>query len=283
MNNESKRKYESWSPFRYEIDCILACAEHGNITKAAERVGLTQASLSKVIQKTEADLEAPLFVRSPRGIQLTQVGKEFIFSLKNIRSHWGQFMKESRNDESYGLAEVSLGAHTSLASTYFPLMLQTLMTEYPTTHFKFEFKRSVEITQKVVRSELDIGLVVNPVKNPDLVAKTFSQGYIALWGQDKSASNNVLYSSEMFLSEKILRALKGKNLIEMNDYEVIANTLKRTNLSGLLPVDVAARFNLNMQSGKLLSVDLNLIYRKDRFFSKNQKAFIAKVSQLIAI
>lgn len=282
MNTSSKQKYESWSPFRYEIDCILACAEYGNITKAAERVGLTQASLSKVIQKIESSVGSQLFVRSPRGIQMTQTGKEFVFSLKNIRSHWGEFIKENRNEESYGLAEVSIGSHTSVANRYFPRMLGTLATEYPDTTFKFEFKRSVEITQKVAKSELDIGLVVNPIRNSDLVARPFSQGFIALWGQSKNLSDTVLYSNEMFLSEKILKTVRDKALVEVNDYEVIANILKATNLSGLLPSTVAERFGLQMQSGKLLSVDLNLIYRKDRFFSKNQKVFIAKVSQLLS-
>lgn len=282
MNNELKRKYDNWSPFRYEIDCVLACAEYENITKASERVGMTQASLSKVIQKIETSLGSQLFVRSPRGIQMTQAGKEFVFSLKNIRSHWGAYLKENRSEESYGLSEVSIGAHTSIASSFFPKLLETLFIEYPSTTFRFDFKRSVEVTQGVARSEIDIGLVVNPIKNPDLVAKQFGQGYFALWGQTKVPSDIILYSKEMFLSEKILRTVKNKNLVEMNDYEVIANTIQNTKLSGLLPPTVAERFNLQMQSGKLLSVDLNLIYRKDRFFSKNQKAFIAKVSQLIS-
>ena len=282
MNNESKRKYSAWNPFKSEIDCILACAEHGNITKAAERVGLSQASLSKILVKVEDGLGSKIFVRSPRGIQLTQTGKEFVLSLKNVRSHWGQYAIEAGQVENYGLGEITIGTHTSIANSVFPHILETLFNEFPQTKFNFEFKRSVDVTQKVSRSELDIGLVVNPIKNPDLVAKPFMEGHIALWGKGKMASDTVLYSTDMFLSEKILKTVKNKKLVEMNDYESIANIIQNTQLSGLLPSTVANRFGFQAQSGKLFSVDLSLIYRKDRFYSRNQKQFISRVLELIA-
>ncbi len=281
MNSDLMNKYVSWSPFRYEIDCILACAEHGNITKAAERVGLTQASLSKVLQKTESSLGLKVFVRSPRGIKLTASGKEFVQSLKNIRNHWTQFAQDNPQDEEYGLSEISVGTHSSIAGSYFPKILEKMFLQYPRTNFKFDFSRSVEVTQKVARSELDIGLVVNPVRNPELIAKKFSYGYLALWGKDKTPSQDVLYSSDMFLGEKILRVIKNKRLIEMNDYYVIANTIKNSSITGLLPRQVGEIFGLHMQSNRFLVVDMTLIYRKDRFHSPHQKAFIAKVSQLL--
>ena len=282
MNSGLKRKYSDWNPFKSEIDCILACAEYGNITKAAERVGLSQASLSKIVVKVEESLGSKIFVRSPRGIQLTQAGKEFVLSLKNVRSHWGQYAIDAGQVENYGLGEISIGTHTSIANTVLPHILETLMEEFPQTKFTFEFKRSVEVTQKVSRSELDLGFVVNPIKNPDLVAKPFMEGYVGLWGKGKVSSDTILYSSDMFLSEKILRTVRNKNLVEMNDYESIANIIKSSQLSGLLPSTVANRFDFYPQSGKLFSVDLSLIYRKDRFYSKNQKQFISRVLELIS-
>jgi DNA-binding transcriptional LysR family regulator len=282
MNNDLKRKYSAWNPFKSEIEAILACAEYGNITKAAERVGLSQASLSKILVKVEDGLGSKIFIRSPRGIQITQIGKEFILSLRNIRSHWGQYAVEAGHVENFGLGEISIGTHTSIANAVFPRILETLLIEFPQTKFSFEFKRSVEVTQKVARSELDIGFVVNPIKNPDLVAKPFAEGYIGLWGKGKVASDSILYSTDMFLSEKILKTVRNKRLVEINDYETIANIIENSHLSGLLPSSVANRFGFQPQSGKLFSVDLSVIYRKDRFYSKNQKQFVSRVLELLS-
>lgn len=281
MNSDLKRKYKDWTPFKSEIDGLLACYEYGNITKAAERVGLSQASLSKILLKVEDNLGSKIFIRSPRGIKLTQVGKEFILSLQNIRSHWSQHALNSSHLDNYGLGEISMGTHSSIANTIFPRIIEKLFNEFTATKFKFEFKRSVEVTQKVSRSELDIGFVINPIKNADLIAKPFSEGFIGLWGKYKTVSDTVLYNSEMFLSEKILKSLKNKKLVEMNDYETIAYTVNNSHLSGLLPSEVAHRFGLISQSGKLFSVEVSLIYRKDRFHTKNQKQFISRLLQVL--
>ncbi len=281
MNVSSNRKYLGWSPFKTEIEVVLACAEFGNITKAAERVGLSQASLSKILIKVEDSLGSRIFIRSSRGIQLTQVGKEFVLSLKNIRNHWGQYALESGQIENYGLGKISIGTHSSIANSLYPHLIQPLLTEFPQTEFNFNFDRSVEITQKVSRSEIDLGLVVNPIKNADLISKSFMEDHIGLWGKSSLISDTVLYNSDMFWSEKIIKSIHNKRLVEMNDYESISNILKKSSLSALLPASVAARFGFQPQSGKLFSVGLSLIYKKDRFNSKNQRIFIARVLQLL--
>ena len=281
MNNALKQKYSDWSPFKREIECVLACAEHENITRAAERVGLSQASLSKILVKVEESLGLKIFIRGPRGIQPTPAGKKFIVSLKDVRSHWSPYSARATEDENYGLGEVTIGAHTSIANIVLPHILETLLNEFPQTKFKFEFKRSVEVTQKVSNLGLDIGFVVNPIKNADLIAKQFSKGHIGLWGENKMSAATVLYNPDMFLSEKILKTVRNKKLIEINDYESIACILKGSQLSALLPSTVADRFGFQPQSGKLFSVDVSLIYRKDRFHTRHQKQFISRVLKLL--
>jgi DNA-binding transcriptional LysR family regulator len=280
MNSELKQKYSDWSPFRYETNCILACAEYGNITKAAERVGLTQASLTKVLQKTELSLGYKIFLRNPRGVQLTVAGQSLIESIKKAQTHWNRNSFTQENEELVGLSKIIIGAHNSIANTTFPKIFKTLFSVHPETEFQFKFKRSVEITQKVAKSEIDIGLVISPIKNSELIVKHLSHEYIAVWGSKKNASDIVLYSSDMFLSEKILKTIKNKRLVMMNDYETIANMVLHSNLSALLPSTVAERFNFFPQSGKLYTVELSLIYRRDRFYTKNQKTFISNFFQL---
>ena len=72
---------------------FLAVAEEGNITKAADRLHLTQPTLSRQLRELEEELGAPLFVRGKRRIALT----EGVFFLKpGLRKSWrwknGRFM-----------------------------------------------------------------------------------------------------------------------------------------------------------------------------------------------
>lgn len=62
------------TPLRY----ILAIAETGHMTRAAQRLGVTQPTLSAMLKKLEAELGADLFHRNARGVALTEAGKAFV-------------------------------------------------------------------------------------------------------------------------------------------------------------------------------------------------------------
>lgn len=57
---------------------FLAVAESGNITRAGEKVGRTQSAVSTQIKRLEDGLEEPLFKRGPRGVELTDRGKQLL-------------------------------------------------------------------------------------------------------------------------------------------------------------------------------------------------------------
>jgi DNA-binding transcriptional LysR family regulator len=59
----------------YQLKTFVAVAEEGNLTKAAERIYASQPAVSGHIKALEEELGLPLFVRTPRGMRLTDVGK----------------------------------------------------------------------------------------------------------------------------------------------------------------------------------------------------------------
>jgi DNA-binding transcriptional LysR family regulator len=57
---------------------FLAVAKEGNVTAAAERLGLSQPALTKSIRRLEEECGTPLFDRHPRGVTLTLYGKALL-------------------------------------------------------------------------------------------------------------------------------------------------------------------------------------------------------------
>src|SRR4051794_39955712 len=57
---------------------FVAVAEEGNIGRAAQRLFITQPALSRQMQQLEHDVGADLLLRTPRGVQLTEPGAEFL-------------------------------------------------------------------------------------------------------------------------------------------------------------------------------------------------------------
>ncbi|MBM4420654.1 MAG: LysR family transcriptional regulator [Chloroflexi bacterium] len=61
-----------------QIEGFLAIARHGNLSRAAADVFLTQPALTARLHTLEQDLGTPLFTRSARGMRLTDAGRAYL-------------------------------------------------------------------------------------------------------------------------------------------------------------------------------------------------------------
>ena len=67
-----------------QLHYVLAVAEHQNFTRAAEKVFVTQPTLSMQIQKLEEELDILIFDRSKKPIELTETGRKIVQQARNI-------------------------------------------------------------------------------------------------------------------------------------------------------------------------------------------------------
>ena len=61
-----------------QVECFLTVSRLGNVSRAAEEMYLTQPTLTARIKALEDELGDQLFVRTSRGMRLTEAGKEFL-------------------------------------------------------------------------------------------------------------------------------------------------------------------------------------------------------------
>src|SRR5213075_2403303 len=78
----------------YQLRYFLAVVETGSFTKAAQRSGVSQPTLSAGIQKLEQTLEAQLFDRGKRRVFLTSAGTRFLEHAKTIVGEAQRAMSE---------------------------------------------------------------------------------------------------------------------------------------------------------------------------------------------
>lgn len=65
-----------------QLENIVAIAEERSISRAAERLFISQPALSQQVSKLEARLGVPLFSRDKQGLSLTQAGKVYVENAK---------------------------------------------------------------------------------------------------------------------------------------------------------------------------------------------------------
>ncbi len=113
------------------LRAFLAVADKGNLTAAAETIGLAQPSLSKRLANLEGDIGAPLFIRHRRGMELTTAGKLFYGRAKRIEQEYFQAREELRGLDEAGLDVLRVGAGPLFNLLYVAPAFTALRNEFP--------------------------------------------------------------------------------------------------------------------------------------------------------
>jgi DNA-binding transcriptional LysR family regulator len=97
-----------------DVEYFAVVAEHGNLRRASEALGLSPPALSKSLRRLEASMQAKLVERTPKGVALTPVGTALLAQVRRLRITLQDIHREAE-DISLGRAghlRVGVGATT---------------------------------------------------------------------------------------------------------------------------------------------------------------------------
>ncbi len=272
-------------PSSSELTYFLEVAETLNLSRASEKLGVTQPTLSLSIKKLEENIGIKLLIRSKSGVQLTKYGKEFRAHAKDLLFKWDQLKAKTLSSETEVKGEYSIGCHTSVALYTLPHFLPKLLKSYPDFNLKLHHDLSRKITEKVISFEIDYGLVINPVSHPDLVIHKIAKDTVSLWESPTNINGDVLIADRNLIQTRdIVSKLKKqkiefKRVIHCEDLEVIAELVHSGTGVGILPSRVAKRqrkSKMKIFSSKSPSFDdeLAFIYRFDTLSRKTSSKLL---------
>lgn len=152
-----------------QMEYIVAVDKYRHFAKAAESCGISQSTLSSLVQKLEIELDVTIFDRNSHPVKPTAVGEEIISRAKLLLFNAAQ-VKElvaTRKGESVG--KVSLGITSTVAPYLLPKMLKYLSANHPDIELHVEEARVSTLVSQLERGELDIALLATPLNNGDLL------------------------------------------------------------------------------------------------------------------
>jgi LysR family transcriptional regulator, benzoate and cis,cis-muconate-responsive activator of ben and cat genes len=110
---------------------FIAVAEEENIGRAAARLHISQPPLTRQIQQLEEELGATLFIRTPRGMELTQAGELFLAEARNIRALVDQATERAQRAGQGKLGRLDVAIFGSAILDAIPKLLLAFRNRYP--------------------------------------------------------------------------------------------------------------------------------------------------------
>lgn len=130
---------------------FVAVAEEENITKASDKLNISQPAITKQIKNLENQLSVKLFERKSKGVDLTQYGKDLYEKLRNpieeLNKIDGQIGKERC---------INIGTHNHMGSCIFGDVINDYYLKYPNVNLNLICEETLEMMRKLKNKELDI-------------------------------------------------------------------------------------------------------------------------------
>lgn len=219
---------------------FIAVFEEENITKAAERLGYVQSTISTHINTLEETFGEKLFIRLPRGVMVTEVGKEFAkYAYRYI--DFEKELSDSMINFHQPQGIVKMATSETCAPIRLPEVIRKFSYIYPEIIFSVDRIPVEDVLASVLKRKIDFGIIPQDPRSKQLdFIPLYKENLVFIseksyWEKIKKSN----YSDITFFSfgrnceytliaEKILQKfnIKIKRTMEFNNVETIKSMVE---------------------------------------------------------
>ena len=153
---------------------ILAVYQEGGFTKAAERLFVSQPSLSASIKRIEDKIGAPIFDRSTSPISLTEIGKEYVKYALTIQEKEKDFSRYISDHANLMAGKIRIGGSSFFSSFVLPRLISEFNENHPQIQFEIFEDSTKNLMNKLVSGYLDI-IIDNAInENENIISEVYA-------------------------------------------------------------------------------------------------------------
>lgn len=146
----------------FQLEVLVAVAEHGSFTRAGDEIGLSQSGVSHTIAALEKELGIQLFNRNRNGVTLTSSGIEAVFRARTILSEATQIKQLGRAAQEMYTGTVRIGSFSSATKQLLPPLLRAMRRLYPQLETRVLEGSYQDIADWVDSGIVDVGFLTLP-------------------------------------------------------------------------------------------------------------------------
>lgn len=134
-----------------------------NITKAADRLAMTQPALSKRLRLIEEDLGVRLVIRTPKGVSFTPEGEYVAQEAKKLLAHFAEIRSTLLHFGDHRSGTIRIGMTNSFLRYTLPSHLKDYKAQYPGIEFDTVTDVSSGIAERMERGEIHVGFIYGEI------------------------------------------------------------------------------------------------------------------------
>ena len=160
------------------LKIFIAVAETGKMSLAAKKLYLAQPTISQAIHELEAHYHTQLFDRLSKRLYITETGRELLDLARNAVRAFDDLELHMENHTR--TEHFRIGATVTVGSCLLPSLLEDFRQKRPQADTFSFIGNTAMIEEKLLKSELDAGIVEGVIKSPDLISIPMVEDYLVL-------------------------------------------------------------------------------------------------------
>lgn len=140
------------------LKCFVCVVEERSISKAAQKIHISQSAASQMLQKLEEDFGHELLVRSNKGVTLTPRGEIALKHIQKMMKSYDAMVAEMQTYDAND-NKINISGTSSLSSYSLPCMIYRIKKRFSEVEYRLTAKSLAEIVTEVRDGEVDFGFI----------------------------------------------------------------------------------------------------------------------------
>ena len=208
-----------------QIRSFNAVTKHRSFTKAAKILSVSQSAISEQVKSVESRFKIKLFIRNGSGISLTDYGKKLYDITKDIDDIHEQALNLLKSSNRLTSGTLNIG---TVAPIHLMPILSKFSKKFPKINCNIVFGNSVQIKEKLLRKEIDIGILADINDQSQLYSKPLVRDKLLLFVSIKNTiSKTKSISFKDIVNETFIVREKGSQTRALVERELLHLGIKK--------------------------------------------------------
>ncbi|MCD8083397.1 MAG: LysR family transcriptional regulator [Clostridiales bacterium] len=163
-----------------QLEYVLSIYREGSLSRAAEKLYISQPALTQQLKKLEKEIGAPLFDRSTTPLKPTYAGQHYLEIIEKMLYENDQALKWLEDIHVLNQGHILLGIPPIRSIQFLPVLLPSFHEKYPNIKVEIKEAPALALAEMVMKGEIDFALMIVHTDNHKMIFRPILKEHVML-------------------------------------------------------------------------------------------------------